>query len=143
MTEDKTPEALHSRIAAAISTSLNYGELFGHNKKLHRDDLDEIINNISAIMAKFYMAKFYLAGIDTADKTTADFQAEPAAVFGKALIDLHEQYPTPCYDQCFCHLLATLSSLVGVRLLDAATFEGLRDQLLKPYLTTANEGTTA
>ena len=74
-TKDETSEALHNRIAATISTSLNYGELFGLNKKLHRDNLDEIINNISAIMAKFYMAmfKFYLAGIDTADKTTADF----------------------------------------------------------------------
>ena len=115
----------------------------GHNKKLHRDDLDEIINNISVIMAKFYMAKFCIAGIDTVDKTTGDFQAEAAAVSSKALIDLHDQYPTPCYDQCFRHLLATLSSLVGVRLMDSATFEGLRDQVLKPYLTMANEARTA
>ena len=57
------------------------------------------------------MDKFYLAGINTADKTTADCQTEAATVFSKTLIDLHEQYATPCYDQCFCHLLATLSSL--------------------------------
>ena len=64
------------------------------------------------------MAWFYLARINTADKTTstADFQAEAAVVFGKALVDLYEQYPNSPYDQCFRHLMATLPSLVGVGL---------------------------
>ena len=141
VTEDKTADALNNRIAATISTPLNYRELFGRNKIFQRDDLDQIINDISASMAEFYMDKFYLAGITTADKTTADFQTEADTVFGKTLIDLHEQYSTPCYYQCFCHLLATLSSLVGVQILEPAMFEGLRD--LKPYLTKTNEDTTA
>ena len=89
------------------------------------------------------MAKFYFAGIDTVDMTTADVQAEAATVFGKALIDLHEQYPTLRYDQCLCRLLATLSSLVGVHLMEPAIFEGLRDQVLKSYLTKTNEDATA
>ena len=71
LTEDETSEALHSRIAATTSIPLNYGELCDRNKKLHRDDLDEIINNISATMAKFYLARINPAA---ADKTTADFQ---------------------------------------------------------------------
>ena len=64
-TEDQTAGALHNCVAATISTSLNYRELFGRNKKLQRDNLDEIINNISASMAEFYMDKFYLKGINT------------------------------------------------------------------------------
>ena len=59
LTEDETFEALRNRIAATISTSLNYEELCGRNKKLRRNDLDEIINDIrfSATMAKFYLPR--------------------------------------------------------------------------------------
>ena len=64
-----------------------------------QSDLEET-DNISATMAKFYLAR-----IDTANKTAADFQAEAAVVFGKALDDLYEQ----CHNS-FCNISTFVST---------------------------------
>ena len=89
LTDDATLEALQAHIAATIRTPLDYEGLCGRNKKLRKQDLDDITKNIADTMAEFYPAR-----INTADKTAAGFQVEAAVVFNKALDDLYGQCNT-------------------------------------------------